>query len=422
MRQQEWEKFTQGPSTGVGMMVTYGKKVIVVGINKNYNQCGGYYAGIDIILMTPDCSAGNFSLDWSHVECQPCPKGQYSQKGSTHCFTCGQGMEFASTKPASLSDCICLHGCCNEHGSCSVLSNESSATAVCHCHTGFSGTRCEINYLLFIYIGSGVAFIIIALFTTLIIRKCINYKKKQKLAEEELDIMRKVWSIGHDEIILQHHVATGGFGDVVKARYREMAVVVKKLHECLRWVAHEEEDFEKEIALMQAIRHPNIVLFLGAGRDQNGIPFLVLEYVTRGSLRKILDDSSVDLTQGRRISFVLDTAKGMRFLHSLKPSRIHRDLKCLNLLVSQDWTVKVADFGTARIIKPRWAITLRNPFKALPVRCRKRNEEGLQNSCETSPLLTSNVGTLLWQAPETIGHNTRYGKPADVYRYDETLR
>lgn len=132
---------------------------------------------------------------------------------------------------------------------------------------------------------------------------------------------------------------------------------------------------------MQAIRHPNIVLFLGAGRDPNGIPFVVLvEYVTRGSLRKMLDDSSIDLTHGRRISFALDTAKGMRFLHGLKPPR---DLKCLNLLVSQDWAVKVADFGTARIIKPRWALKLRNPFKSFPVRRRKRTDQELQDSCET---------------------------------------
>lgn len=47
---------------------------------------------------------------------------------------------------------------------------------------------------------------------------------------------------------MQDHVAAGGFEDVSKARYREMTVVVKKLHDFLRWLAYEEEDFEKEDA------------------------------------------------------------------------------------------------------------------------------------------------------------------------------
>ena len=51
-----------------------------------------------------------------------------------------------------------------------------------------------------------------------------------------------------------------------------------------------------------------------------------------------------------KIRFALDAAKGMRFLHSLRPPRIHRDLKSGNLLASQRWVVKFADFGVARLV------------------------------------------------------------------------
>lgn len=70
--------------------------------------------------------------------------------------------------------------------------------------------------------------------------------------------------------------------------------------------------------------------------------------MARGSVKGILH-SGEPLSWELRMSFAVDTAQGMDFLHSLKPSRIHRDLKSGNLLVDTQWTVKVADFGTSRL-------------------------------------------------------------------------
>ena len=46
----------------------------------------------------------------------------------------------------------------------------------------------------------------------------------------------------------------------------------------------------------------------------------------------------------------LDGASGLCFLHELQPARVHRDVKSANLLVAEDWTVKVADFGSGALI------------------------------------------------------------------------
>lgn len=117
------------------------------------------------------------------------------------------------------------------------------------------------------------------------------------------------------------------------------------------------------------------------------------------------------ITGETELRFASDTARGMRYLHSQE--QIHRDLKPANLLISERWVVKVADFGTSRLLE--------------------RNMEGprqhVQGDPEKQPLLLNEVpqtvqsltdsrdGSLLWQAPELEKGNQNYGKAVDVYRW-----
>ena len=105
------------------------------------------------------------------------------------------------------------------------------------------------------------------------------------------------------------------------------------------------QDFENEVKFMRTLRHRNIVFFYGAGRMGN-TPFLVLEYMSRGTLMGILHDTTISLPWERQLSFAIDGAKGLAFLHAQVPPRIHRDVKSSNMLVNDSWIVKVADFGT----------------------------------------------------------------------------
>lgn len=85
------------------------------------------------------------------------------------------------------------------------------------------------------------------------------------------------------------------------------------------------EKFEREIAVVRSLRHLNVIFFYGCGARADGTPFLVTEYATRGSLRKCLSDrGNCKLDASRRLSFALDACKGMEFLHSLIPVRLHR--------------------------------------------------------------------------------------------------
>ncbi|XP_065615916.1 serine/threonine-protein kinase CTR1 [Quercus suber] len=110
------------------------------------------------------------------------------------------------------------------------------------------------------------------------------------------------------------------------------------------------KEFLGEVAIMKRLHHPNIVLFMGAVTQPPNFS-IVTEYLSRGSLYNLLrmPATRVILDERRRLNMAYDVAKGMNYLHQLKPPIVHRDLKSPNLLVDASYTVKVCDFGLSRL-------------------------------------------------------------------------
>ncbi|PQP98171.1 hypothetical protein Pyn_04085 [Prunus yedoensis var. nudiflora] len=101
---------------------------------------------------------------------------------------------------------------------------------------------------------------------------------------------------------------------------------------------------------MKRLRHPNIVLFMGAVTKPPNLS-IVTEYLSRGSLYRLLHKPGAmeALDERRRLNMAYDVAKGMNYLHRRNPPIVHRDLKSPNLLVDKKYTVKVCDFGLSRL-------------------------------------------------------------------------
>lgn len=133
---------------------------------------------------------------------------------------------------------------------------------------------------------------------------------------------------------------------------------------------------------MEALRHPNIVMFLGACTKQPNFA-IVLQYCARGSLWSTIQNLDIPISWEDRRKFALDTARGVNYLHTCSPPIIHRDLKSLNLLLDDSYKVKLADFG--------WT-------------------KGLEN------YMTGKIGTYQWMAPEVIA-SQKYSQKADVFSY-----
>jgi len=101
---------------------------------------------------------------------------------------------------------------------------------------------------------------------------------------------------------------------------------------------------------MRSVRHTHVVRFFGASMKPTLC--MVMEYCSRGNLYDIMNDSTIEIGWKVLFQFCKETLLGLQALHNNQPSILHRDLKSLNLLVNQDWRIKLCDFGLSRFATP----------------------------------------------------------------------
>ncbi|XP_010486178.1 PREDICTED: mitogen-activated protein kinase kinase kinase YODA-like [Camelina sativa] len=191
-----------------------------------------------------------------------------------------------------------------------------------------------------------------------------------------------------DDLTIVEQIGQGSCGTVYHGLWfgSDVAVKVFSKQEYSEEVI---ESFKQEVLLMKRLRHPNVLLFMGAVTSPQRL-CIVSEFLPRGSLFRLLQRSTSKLDWRRRIHMALDIARGMNYLHHCSPPIIHRDLKSSNLLVDRNWTVKVADFGLSRI------------------------------KHETYLTSKSGKGTPQWMAPEVL-RNESADEKSDIYSFGVVL-
>lgn len=278
----------------------------------------------------------------------------------------------------------------------------------------------------------------------------IDSARRESLLNSSLRDFQHSWEIDYSEIEFLHPIGQGAFSEMWKGMWRSTPVAIKRL--TARTVAETAieprspifhgtgsnysrseiatltaatrdgpiervqrleggnmspedrrmlHDFRLEVTMLSKLRHPNIILFLGACTVLPRMCILT-EFCHGGSLFAALRKRSwrtcLSLQELRNVARHI--ARGMRYLHACHI--IHRDLKSQNLLLDRPAeegcpVVKVADFGLSRNFRGIGTVT-----------------------GSVAGIMTSETGTYRWMAPEMIRHEP-YNDKVDVYSYGVVL-
>ncbi|ELP94693.1 protein serine/threonine kinase, putative [Entamoeba invadens IP1] len=201
--------------------------------------------------------------------------------------------------------------------------------------------------------------------------------------------------LDYDEINEEKQIGRGTFGVVYKGTYKGHDVAIKKLKQINNRSQIQQEEFTKEVEMLDKFRCEYIIHFYGAVFIPNHL-LMVTEFARFGSINDVMKHKkSEEVDMKMRVKMMIDAAKGISYLH--ENGILHRDIKPDNFLVFSldlnDYVnAKLADFGSSRNI----------------------------NILMTNMTFTNGVGTPIYMAPEVL-NKEHYKKPADVYSFAVTM-
>ncbi|KAJ4899086.1 Protein kinase protein with adenine nucleotide alpha hydrolases-like domain [Raphanus sativus] len=185
-------------------------------------------------------------------------------------------------------------------------------------------------------------------------------KKKAVDALAHADVRYRKYTIEEIEDATEYFdekykIGEGGYGPVYKCYLDQTPVAVKALHPD---AAQGMSQFKQEVEVLSCMRHPHMVLLLGACSEGG---CLVYEFMSNGSLedRLFQQGDSPPLSWQTRFRIAAEIGTVLLYLHQTKPEPlVHRDLTPANILLDRNFVSKVADVGLARLVPPSVANTV----------------------------------------------------------------
>jgi serine/threonine protein kinase len=194
--------------------------------------------------------------------------------------------------------------------------------------------------------------------------------------------------VSSNEVQMNKKIGEGQFGAVYLGKCRGVSVAVKVLH-ATDMSQEDIDDFKKEVGIMVHLRHPNIVLLMGACFESS--KFMIITELMNTDLGTVIHSTDYNLTLVSKIKIAKDIANGLAWLHLSKPPILHRDIKPTNILVDHQMMAKLCDFGLSSV----------------------RKKKHIKDDGDAP-------GSPLWMAPEVL-LGGRVNEKADIYAYSIVL-
>lgn len=229
------------------------------------------------------------------------------------------------------------------------------------------------------------------------------------MQQREARQSKEEWEIDPTKLAINSPIGRGTYGTVHRGVYDGKIVAAKLLdfgqqeRKTEAKIASLRASFQQEVSVWHKLDHPNVTKFVGASlgtsdcnipsevshddqlQEPSNICCVVVEHLAGGTLKAFLiKNRRQKLAFKVVVQIALDISRGLNYLHSKKI--VHRDVKTENILLDESGTVKLADFGVARI-------EASNPKD-----------------------MTGETGTLGYMAPEVL-HGKPYNRKCDVYSF-----
>ncbi|CAO3612429.1 unnamed protein product [Mucor hiemalis] len=152
--------------------------------------------------------------------------------------------------------------------------------------------------------------------------------------------------IPFEDLILGKKIGSGGFKDCFQGVYKGELVAIGELR-LTHFSEFDLAEVKHEINVLKQLRHENVIKFIGVCTHPSHL-CIVTEICAKGDLFDVIRNYQKP-SFAQQVMYMYDIALGVSYLHTRRPSIIHRDLKSMNILISQDDRAKINDFGLARI-------------------------------------------------------------------------
>ena len=190
------------------------------------------------------------------------------------------------------------------------------------------------------------------------------------------------WELKKNDIEILDIISSGSHGIVYRSIWRKLICackVVKNINS-----QKEADDLKNELSIISHLRHPNLVLFLGAVTINDPL-ILLYEYLPNDTIEKYYQNNNFPKSK-IMYKWFSQLTQAIYFLHNCYYPVMHRDIKPSNILLTDSLNIKITDFGLSKILK-------------------NSNEYYKMSGC---------TGTLRYMAPEILLNND-YDLKIDIY-------